>query len=111
MSAFTTAAALVKGAVLSTFGEKAKLYDTDKTTLLAQVTGCLSSRVEEPDEFSQISADIKMVKLDRAVAHLVKVNRYIEIGGRLYQFQRPADPAKFAGHRSGTEHFIYWYLI
>lgn len=112
MSAFTTAAALVKGAVLSTFGEQVTLLDTNKSTVLAKLQAHISSRVAEPDEFKSLTAEIRMIKLDRAQSHLIRAGRYVRIkDGTIYKLTEPADPSQFVGQRSGTEHFIYWYLV
>lgn len=111
MSAFSNAAALVKGAVLSTFGESMQILDTNKTTVLANVQAHIASRVTEPDEYSAVTVEMNMVKLDRANAKFVKQGRYLKHGDKIQKFTGPADPARFVGARSGTEHFIYWYVI
>lgn len=112
MSAFTQAAALVKGAVLSTFGEQVEILDTNKTTVLGRPQAHISSRVAESDEFKSLTAEVRMIKLDRANSHLIRAGRYVrEKDGKISKLNEPADPSQFVGHRSGTEHFIYWYLI
>ncbi|CAM3897365.1 hypothetical protein RHSA111115_13135 [Rheinheimera salexigens] len=111
MSAFSQAAALVKGAVLSTFGESMQILDTNKTTVLATVEAHIASRVTEPDEYIAVTVEMTMVKLDRVMASYIKQGRYLKHGDKIQKFTSPADPARFVGARSGTEHFIYWYVI
>ena len=112
MSDFATAAALVKGAVLSTFGEQVEILDTNKSTVLGRPQAHISSRVVEPDEFKSLTAEVRMIKLDRAHSHLIKSGRFVrEKTGKVSKLTEPADPSQFVGNRSGTEHFIYWYLV
>jgi hypothetical protein len=112
MSAFTQAAALVKGAVLSTFGEPVAILDTNKTTVLANLQAHISTRVVEADEFQSVTTEVRMVKIDRAQSQHIRSGRYVrQKDGKVYKLTEPADPSQFAGNRSGTEHFVYWYLI
>jgi hypothetical protein len=112
MSAFNQAAALVKGAVLSTFGEQVTLLDTNKTTVLATLQGHISTRVIEADEFQALTAEVRMIKLDRAQSQLIRSGRYIrQLDGKVYKLTEPADPGKFSRSGVNTSHFIYWYLI
>lgn len=112
MSAFTQAAALVKSAVLSTFGEQVTLLDSDKTTVLATLQGHVSTRVIEADEFQSVTTEVRMIKLDRAQSHQIRSGRYIrQRDGKVYKLTEPADPGKFSRSGVNTSHFVYWYLI
>jgi hypothetical protein len=110
MSAFSNASALVKGAVLSTFGEKVQILDSDKTTVICTIDAHISHRVEEPSEYQSITVELHTLKVDRAQAHYLKSGRYIKAAGKLYQLKAPADPSKFTRGGVTTDHFVFWYM-
>ncbi|WNO60886.1 hypothetical protein [Rheinheimera sp. MMS21-TC3] len=88
-----------------------QILDTNKTTVLATVNVHIAKRVDEVEDFKALTSEISMVKIDRIMASYIKQGRYLKHGSKMYKFTDTADPARFVGARSGTEHFVYWYVI
>lgn len=112
MNRFSSAATLVKGVVLKQFGEQMELFAANKTTLLKGTHGVLLNRVQEADQFedSRFSTELKVVKLDVAMAPFVKGGHWLKHNGTWYRFDQPTDVSTVARGAKTDAHFIYWYV-
>ncbi|MBV2127925.1 hypothetical protein [Arsukibacterium indicum] len=113
MSRFAPFAALVKGVVLKQFGEQMDLFAATKTEFIKSTYGVFLNRVQEADQFeiTALNADVKIVKLDIAVASLIKINNWLrDKNGNWYRFDQPADVSTVARGAKTDSNFVYWYL-
>ena len=113
MSCFSTAAALVKGAVLSQFGEQMDLFSNNKTTLITNFSAVIHSGVAEAEQFESagLNAEKTVLKMDKSMDAIVKSGYWVKHGAKSYKLDQPSDPRKYSRGGINTDHFIYWYLV